>query len=129
MSDTKSPIENSLGVDPSDEYDEFADLLMKIEIPDDPQLEDIIKLALEGYKTQMEDIQHIEPKFRARSLEVAKMYLDLAKDAITKNADLRLKFEKLEIERSKKTGGTGTGSDEDEPQMSRDEALGFSRIK
>ena len=124
----KSPIEESLGVDPSDEYDEFADLLLKIEIPDDPQLEDIIKLALEGYKSQMEDIQHIEPKFRARSLEVAKMYLDLAKDAITKNADLKLKFEKLELERSAKTGDNGDFSNEI-GRVSREEALRLTRVE
>lgn len=129
MSDTKSPIEDSLGIDPSDEYDEFADLLLKIEIPDDPELKDIIKLALEGYKTQMEDIQHIEPKFRARSLEVAKMYLDLAKDAITKNADLKLKFEKLELEKRKRTGEDDDGSSGESGRISRGEALGLTRAK
>lgn len=64
-------------------------------IPEDPNLDTIANLALKAYKEQMDDIMHIEPKNRARYLEVAEKFLNQAKDAIAKKEQIKASREKL----------------------------------
>ena len=80
----------------NDEGDDYLDELMNIEIPDDAELDDISRLALEAYREQMINLQHIDERFRARNLEICQQFLNLAKDAIAKNQELKLKREALE---------------------------------
>lgn len=70
------------------------DDMLEIHIPEDPTLDTIIDLALRAYKEQMEDVIHIEPKNRARYLEVAEKFLNQAKDAMAKKEQLKTLREK-----------------------------------
>lgn len=74
---------------------DFDDLKFLEEIPDDPTLDTIIKLSLKAYKEQMQDIVMVEPKNRARYLEVAEKFLNQAKDALSKKEQITLAREKL----------------------------------
>lgn len=85
------PLDDAFGVDIKDQLDDDFGVL---EIPDDPTLDTIIKFALLAYKEQMEDIMHIEPKNRARHLEVAEKFLNQAKDAMAKKETIRAMREK-----------------------------------
>jgi len=92
-SDNRSKLEKTFDL-PGTEEELLAELEDKYRFSDNPDLDEISKLALTAYKDQMLDVMNTEPKFRARLLEVAQQYLCLAKDAIAKNEDLRLKEEK-----------------------------------
>lgn len=87
----KHPLDKAFDV-PDDRL--IDDSNTDIEIPEDPNLDTIISLSLKAYKEQMEDIIMIEPKNRARYLEVAERFLDQAKDAMAKKEQLRLQREK-----------------------------------
>ena len=87
----KHPLDKAFDV-PDDRL--IDDSNTDIEIPEDPTLDTIISLSLKAYKEQMEDIIMIEPKNRARYLEVAERFLDQAKDAMAKKEQLRLQREK-----------------------------------
>jgi len=97
--------------------DELKDELFKLDIPDDPSLDDIAKLALKAYADHMGDISHMEPKFRARNLEVAQLFLKLAQDALGKKEDIRHKDEKLDFDKNK------TGSPDAKPEKTRKDIL------
>lgn len=81
--------------DMDDVPEELRDYIFKVEIPDDAELDDVAKLALEAYKMQMDTILLLEPKYRARGLEVAKQYLEIAMNSISKKRDLDQKEKRL----------------------------------
>jgi hypothetical protein len=87
----KHPLDKAFDV-PDDRL--IDDSIESIVIPEDPNLDTIISLCLKAYKDQMEDIIMIEPKNRARYLEVAEKFLNQAKDAIAKKEQLALMREK-----------------------------------
>ena len=76
---------------------------------DNPDLDEISLLALNAYKSQMMDIMNVEPKYRSKLLEVAQSYLNLAKDALAKNEDLRIKANK-QIKEPKTEEGEGAST-------------------
>jgi len=119
MSDKNHPLDEYFNTDSG--VDEFEDDDFKIEIPENPTLSDIARLALEAYRDQMGDSLHIEPKYRARNLEVSEKYLNLAKEAIHKKEELKLKQEKQD----------GTDKDKDKPAegMSRADVLKLVNTK
>lgn len=88
-----SNLDNFFNMEPSVEN---PNEIFTLEIPGDASLSDITRLALEAYKSQIESIMLMEPKYRARSLEVAKQYLELAKCAMTDEEELQLKWKKIE---------------------------------
>jgi hypothetical protein len=96
-----TPLDTFFGIPPREDG-EYAPELFEIEISDNPDLAEITKLALQAYKEQMENVQHIEPKYRQRYLEVAQQYLSLAKDALAKQEELKQKREKLDSDLNKK---------------------------
>jgi len=102
MTDKKHPLEEAFDL-PED--DEFKDEIFRLDIPENPSLDDIAKLALEAYASHMADVSHMEPKFRARNLEVAQLFLNLAKDALSKKEDVRIRDEKLVFDKDKASGG------------------------
>lgn len=113
-------LEETFNIDGGDS-DENVVAVFDLEIPADAKLSDISKLALEAYKMQMENIQHIEPQYRARSLEVAKQYLELAKAAIADDLKYQQAQEKLDRDNGSK-GGEGEGESE-----GNEESSGLSR--
>ena len=98
---------------PKSEQELVAELEKRYEFSEDPDLKEVARLALTAYKEQMLDITNFEPKYRARSLEVANQYLNLAKDALAKDEDLRLKREKQNADKKKKEGEEGEGEEGD----------------
>ena len=93
MTIKRTKIEDTLDL-PVNESELMKELEEKYGFSSDPNLSEIAKLALTAYKDQMMDIMHFEPKYRSRALEVAQQYLTLAKDAISKEEDLRIKENK-----------------------------------
>lgn len=85
------PLDDTFDISTADLLD---DDMENVIIPDDPTLDTIIQLSLQAYKSQMGDILHIEPKNRARYLEVAEKFLNQAKDAMAKKEQIRLAREK-----------------------------------
>lgn len=86
-------LEETFGL-PKEESEMIAELEKRYNCSTDPNLKEIAQLALKAYKEQMLDTSNFEPKYRARNLEVAQTFLALAKDALAKDEDLRLKAEK-----------------------------------
>lgn len=109
-SDDRSKLERTFDL-PKSEDELFAQLEEKYSFSSNPDLDEITKLALTAYKDQMLDVMNTEPKFRARLLEVAQQYLNLAKDALAKNQDLKLKEEK---QNQTKTPDNNSEEDEEE---------------
>jgi len=68
----------------------------QVHIPENPDLDTIISLALGAYKQQMEIIGLVEPKNRIKYIEVCEKLLGQAKDAIYKKESLKLQVKKLQ---------------------------------
>ena len=102
---------------PETEDELLEELEEKYNFTDNPDLDEITKLALTAYKDQMADVMNMEPKFRSRALEVAQQYLNLAKDALSKNEELRLKEEKQNQTK------TPVGDEKPEGSIDRNELL------
>lgn len=103
--DKTHPLEDVFNM--SDNED-FKDAIFELDIPDNPSQEDIARISLEAYKDIMQDVIHIQPKYRARTLEVANMFLKLAQESITKKSDHQIKSSKLDLDKDKhqhKIGG------------------------
>lgn len=111
MSNDK-PLDKFFGL-PSreDEGDEYSSEIYEIIISENPDLDEVTKLALNAYKEQMENVQHVEPKYRQRYLEVAQQYLNLAMQSLAKNEELKQKREKLEndLNKNKKDNDESNG--------------------
>ena len=97
------PLDKFFGIPPRED-DEYGAELYEIIISENPDLDEVTMLALNAYKEQMENVQHVEPKYRQRYLEVAQQYLNLAMQSLAKNEELKQKREKLENDLGKKTG-------------------------
>lgn len=102
--------------------DETSDVIFDVIIPENPTLEDIAKIALIAYKDQMSDIQLMTPKYRARSLEVANMFLGVAKDALSKKEDVNHKVKELDFKKET-TAKAKTPADGDNIPATRKELL------
>lgn len=76
----------------------------EIEIPEIKDLEFTIQRALTDYKEVKEVIQLVEPKNRLKYFEMARDFLDLAKDAMFKRDTLILKREELAKRQVKPSG-------------------------
>lgn len=66
----------------------------EVKIPDDPNLKTIVELALKQYKELITSASLMEPSDRAKMIDQAKEFLDLAKDAMHKESDLEIKYNK-----------------------------------
>ena len=88
-----SKLEETFGLPASDDP-MLKELEERYNFSDNPNLCEVAKLALKAYKEQMLDVANFDPKYRARNIEVAQSFLVLAKDALAKDEDLRLKEEK-----------------------------------
>lgn len=100
MTSQKSPLSKTFDLSSENDLETLSEFLA-VEVPDDPNLKDIAKLALEAYKEQLKIVNMIEPKYRARYLEVAKGFLDTAKESLASLEDVQIKNDKLTLDRSK----------------------------
>ena len=106
-------LEETFGLSPSEES-MIKELEERYNYSTDPDLKEIAQLALKAYKEQMFDTSNFEPKYRARNLEVAQTFLALAKDALAKDEDLRLKAEKQNQSKNPDKETPEAGFDRDE---------------
>ncbi len=88
----------------------------QIEIPENAQLSDVTKLALEAYKQQIDVLKFIEPKYRNRGFEVAQQYLTIAQNAIRQDLELQQKQQKLDLDKKK----AFPNEEEPEEELSKD---------
>lgn len=106
-------LEETFGLSSSEES-MIKELEERYDCTTDPDLKEIAQLALKAYKEQMLDTSNFEPKYRARNLEVAQTFLALAKDALAKDEDLRLKAEKQDQSKKPEKDKPEEGFDRDE---------------
>lgn len=101
MSKYRDPLSDAFDI----EDDSFVDEqnYVEIEIPEIKDLEFTIQRALADYKEVKEVIQLVEPKNRLKYFEMARDFLDLAKDAMFKRDTLILKREELAKRQTKQT--------------------------
>ena len=111
------PLDETFDMETSEEVSDIFG--MDIDIPDDPTMNTIVKFALQEYKNLAEQSKIVEPSDRLPILELAKDYLDLAKDTMHKESDISIKAQqlehKIEQERKKqlpKDVGSGEGEEE-----------------
>ena len=88
-------------VDEEDVKEDGELFVINIEIPENAELSDITKLALEAYKSQIDILKFIEPKYRNRGFEVAQQYLTIAQNAIKQDVELKQKRDRLILDREK----------------------------
>lgn len=126
MSD-RHPLDDALNVDASEEVRKIFG--MDLKIPDDPTMKDVVLFALDQYKDLVNESKLLEPEQRIPQLELAKQYLDLAKDTMYKESDLQIKHKNAEIRERQKapkslpsgeSGEEGSGS---VARISRDELI------
>lgn len=101
MSKYRDPLSDAFDIEDDSFIDEQN--YEKIEIPEIKELEFTIQRALTDYKEVKEVIQLVEPKNRLKYFEMARDFLDLAKDAMFKRDTLILKREELAKRQSKPT--------------------------
>ena len=120
------PLDDRFGI--SDEMlmdDDYNGLI----IPDDPNLDTIIDFALKAYKQQMDDIVHIEPKNRARYLEVSEKFLDQDKDAIDKKERIALQKKRLEGKKEPAVSPSTPVSGETAKEEPKEELIDRSELR
>jgi len=81
-------------VEEFDLYD-VAEIDNTVEIPENPDLDTVITLALTAYKQNMEILGFVEPKNRIKYIEVCERMLGQAKDAMYKKESLKLQEKKM----------------------------------
>lgn len=104
---------------PESDQELYTELKQRYQASEDPDLKEVAKMALDAYAEMMVDISNFEPKYRARNIEVAQSFLVLAKDALAKEEDLRLREEKQNEGKKDKD----EESAKDEEVFDRDEFL------
>ena len=100
----------------------------EIQLDEINNLDTVIRLSLEAYKSMMDDITFIEVKNRVKHLEVAERYLSTAKDSIYKKECL-LAAEKKAKGQGGKPVGDGQPTDESLGGSTRDELYEKRRQK
>lgn len=99
-----------------DEADQMPDNpFSEYTLPEDPSLDDIIRLGMTAFTDQMNDVAFIDPKFRARTLEVAHHFLNTAKDAIKVKSEIDLKDRQQKFTETKWERERDPNKDKDEP--------------
>lgn len=113
MAKSKHPLDNEFNITDTAFDDNFDD---EVIIPEDPEEQDlalVIKLALQQYKMNADDMSLFDPKGRLKVMEINTTLLNTAKDA-------RYKLETLQLKRE---GGSGkkkpTDSQEGAPSEGR----------
>lgn len=112
------PLSAYMDMDP-DRLDDDERFKNKTEMPEEAELNDIIKMALKVYVEMQNDIQYIAPKNRVRHLQVAERYLNQAKDAMYKKEQLLLEREKFEQSKKGKDDGSSSEGDEENQKFDR----------
>lgn len=113
------PLSETLDMNP-DNIDEDEEFKNRTDIPEEAELNDVIKLALKVYRELMDDIEYIAPKNRVKHLEVAERYLNQAKDAMYKKEQILLSREKFEASKKGKDSDKDTSNDNGEEEKKFD---------
>lgn len=71
----------------------------------DNQFQEVYDLALTAFEDQQETAELIDPKYKARSAEVAAVFLTTALNAANSKMQLKSQREKLEVSRARLGGG------------------------
>ncbi|WGH49654.1 hypothetical protein [Alishewanella phage vB_AspM_Slickus01] len=99
----RDPLSDAFEIDDDSFVDDMT--YEEIDIPEIKELEFTISRALTDYKEIKEVIQLIEPKNRLKYFEMARDFLDLAKDAMYKRDMLKIKREELDKKALPKPNG------------------------
>lgn len=72
------------------------------------QFQEIYDYAISAYENQAKEIQHVEPKYRARNHEMAIQYLNTALQAAKEKSGVKANKDKLNIDKQKLEKKTST---------------------
>lgn len=130
---TDHPLDEALGVSSSEEVKSIFG--MDVELPENPMLRDVVMFALKEYKNLTEEAQLLEPENKLATLELAKEYLNLAKDTMYKQSDLEIKHKNADIRaasQKKKTKDLPSpeeegGSEGSQRRISREELIEMNK--
>lgn len=120
---TKDPLDEIFGGE-----GEFLDEI-KVEIPEDPQLDHIIQFSLMEYKGLRDIIDLIEPKSRIKYYEMMERFLSNAKDAMNKKEMIKIHNERLKASKGKGKPSTEEKKPEEESTVSRADLYKLKRVK
>lgn len=81
-------------------HDEFDEKDEEIE----EQFQEVYDLAIEAYETQAADAEVIEPKYRARTQEIAAQFLGAALNAAKEKSSLKAHKDKMSVNKIKASG-------------------------
>lgn len=119
------PLDEALNVDSSEEVKKIFG--MSVELPEDPTMRDVVMFALKEYKNLTEEAQLLEPESKLKTLELAKQYLDLAKDTMYKQSDLEIKHKSADARISKSKPKAISASKEEEDEHDQTSVRRISR--
>lgn len=72
-----------------------------IVLPENPSMRDVVTFSLSSYKDLMEEAELMEPENKRAQVELARTFLQLAKDTMYHEGDLSLKHRKQDLEERK----------------------------
>jgi hypothetical protein len=111
---TDHPLEQFLGVEPNTTEvvhleQKTEDLVEAADYDDkdneiEGDLQEIADEAMSGFKNLQDTVEEIDPKYAARTLEVANQLLNTALNAIKEKADLKKHKDKLSVVARKSSG-------------------------
>lgn len=101
------PLEELFGIEPGSTIDhaveivtpmiEFTEKYDEKDIEIEKQTQEIYDMALTAYSVQMEGIETIDPKYRARTMEVGVQFLTTALNAVKEKSNLKKNKDELAI--------------------------------
>ena len=120
---SNNPLNDSFNMNPENLEEEEAKVFDEI-TEEMKSLDHIIEEALKTYNSIMDDIEHIEPKNRARHFDIAERFLNQSKDSIYKKEQLEIKQEELKLKKNK---GSGKANDKNPSNKEQDGSGGKTR--
>lgn len=100
MAESQDPLNETFNMDASNLEEDVVSSINDI-TEEQKSLNYIIEESLRVYQDTIEDARLIEPKLRARHLEIAHQYLNQSKDALYKKEQLEIKKQELELKKDK----------------------------
>jgi hypothetical protein len=123
MSERQDPLNDTFDMNPENLEDDVISSINEI-TEEQKSLDYIIEESMRVYQDTIEDAKLIEPKLRARHLEIAHQFLNQSKDAMYKKEQLDIKKQELELRKNKQNGQT---KDPNEQEKDNPESQGTPR--
>lgn len=115
MTDKQDPLTETFNMDPDNLEEDVVSSINDI-TEEQKTLDYIIEESLRVYQDTIEDAKLIEPKLRARHLEIAHQYLNQSKDALYKKEQLEMKKQEFELKKNKQNNSKDNSSSNEQEE-------------